>query len=67
MKENGESRGYGYIQFETKEGAEKCIAQANGLLFKEKPVVVEVFKRRTDRTLVRKNIYVRNLPVMPEA
>lgn len=40
--------------------------EANGTMFKKNQVKVEVFKRRTDRVQVRSNLYIRNLPSLPE-
>jgi len=42
------------------------MSEAPGMMLNDKKVEVEVFKRRTDRVQVRKNIYIRNLPIMPE-
>ena len=40
---NGQSLGYGYVQFKTKEMAENCIKLANGKKFRDRDVTVEKF------------------------
>jgi polyadenylate-binding protein len=61
----GQSRGFGYVHFETEESAAKAIEETNGHMIAGKPVYVGLFERRTERTTaVNKftNVYVKNLP-----
>ena len=43
------SKGYGYVQFEEEEAAERAIQRLNGLLFDDKKVFVGHFKSRKER------------------
>lgn len=47
--EEGNSRGYGFVHFETEEGAEKAIAKVNGMLLNDKQVFVGRFVPRQER------------------
>jgi len=61
----GQSRGFGYVHFETEESAAKAIEEVNGHTIAGKQVYVGHFERRTERTTaVNKftNLYVKNLP-----
>jgi polyadenylate-binding protein len=61
----GQSRGFGYVHFETEESAAKAIDEVNGHTIAGKQVYVGHFERRTERTTaVNKftNVYVKNLP-----
>jgi len=64
--QNGDSLGYGYVQFATKEQAEQVKAELNGTKFGENDIVIESFKHRTQRenygTENKCNIYVKNMP-----
>ncbi|XP_005880891.2 PREDICTED: polyadenylate-binding protein 1 [Myotis brandtii] len=64
--ENG-SKGHGFVHFETREAAEKAIAEMNGTLVKERKVFVGQFKRPNQREAERRlkveeytNVYVKN-------
>lgn len=62
---NGVCKGYGYLQYETKEGAEKAIAQANGKEFNGSKIEVMHFHPRSARGVeVGKynNLYVKCFP-----
>jgi polyadenylate-binding protein len=61
----GQSRGFGYVHFETEESATKAIGDVNGHLINGKPVYVGKFERRTERTTGASkftNVYVKNVP-----
>ena len=62
MDENGESLGYGYIQFESKESAEKCINDGNSVKIKDKLITVSPFLNAKNREDCRINLYIKNLP-----
>ena len=47
--EEGRSRGYGFVHFETEEAALKAIAKVNGMLLNEKQVFVGRFVPRKER------------------
>ncbi|XP_022992674.1 polyadenylate-binding protein 3-like [Cucurbita maxima] len=63
---NGQSKGYGFVQFVTKEAAESAILKLNGMLLNDKQVYVGQFIRRQERMrangLLFTNVYVKNLP-----
>lgn len=66
--ENGQTRGYGYVHFETADAAEKAIANVNGKLLAGKKVFVAHHVSRKERDSkweeLRKNftnVYVKNL------
>lgn len=67
MDEKGESKGHGYIQYETKEQAENAVARVNGMLIKDKKVFVGPFISRAERDSMLNsdqtytNIYVKNV------
>uniref|UniRef100_A0A7N0TNG3 Polyadenylate-binding protein n=1 Tax=Kalanchoe fedtschenkoi TaxID=63787 RepID=A0A7N0TNG3_KALFE len=62
----GQSKGYGFVQFDNEESAQKAIEQLNGMLLNEKQVYVGPFKRKQEREAnVDKskfnNVFVKNL------
>merc|ERR1711976_1102334 len=64
-----ESKGYGFVHFETEEAAQKAIEKVNGKLLKEKKVYVGRFKSRNerireygDRAKQFTNVFIKNLP-----
>jgi len=62
----GESKGHGFVQFETEESAKKAIENLNGMLLNDKQVYVGPFVRKEDRKSVSSeekfnNIFVKNL------
>ncbi|XP_017697610.2 polyadenylate-binding protein 2-like [Phoenix dactylifera] len=64
---NGQSKGYGFVQFEHEDAARKAIGQLNGMLINEKQVYVGFFIRRQEREPANGspkffNVYVKNLP-----
>lgn len=63
---NGQSRGYGFVQFENEDGANNAIKQLNGMLINDKQVYVGLFVRRQERATPNvsqkfTNVYVKNL------
>lgn len=62
---NGESRGYGFVHFETDEAARKAIEKVNGMIMAGKKVYVGPFLKRTDRPQDAQkmftNVYIKNL------
>lgn len=62
--ENGESKGYGFVHFETEEAANMAIEKVNGMLLNDKKVFVGKFiprkerERETGKTF--NNVYVKN-------
>jgi polyadenylate-binding protein len=66
LDKNNESKGYGYIQYETLESAEKAIKEVDGKMMKGKIVYVGPFVSRKERVMSEKektftNVYVKNL------
>ncbi|XP_047325343.1 polyadenylate-binding protein 2-like [Impatiens glandulifera] len=63
---SGNSKGYGFVQFESDEAAQKAIEQLNGMLLDDKQVYVGYFVRKQEREIVISqtkfnNVYVKNL------
>lgn len=64
--ENGESRGFGFVHFETEESAQQAINQVNGMLLKNKQVYVgkfmskQVRERQSDGLKMFNNVFVKN-------
>jgi len=63
--ENGQSKGFGFVHFETQEAADSAINKVNGMLLADKKVYVGRFMSRNQRTDLsgpRKftNIFVKN-------
>lgn len=63
---SGQSRGYGFVQFESEEAAHNAIGKLNGMLINDKQVYVGHFLRKQERDTVSNktifnNIYVKNL------
>eukprot|EP00601_Ochromonadales_sp_CCMP2298_P004530 CAMPEP_0173176722 /NCGR_PEP_ID=MMETSP1141-20130122/4617_1 /TAXON_ID=483371 /ORGANISM="non described non described, Strain CCMP2298" /LENGTH=612 /DNA_ID=CAMNT_0014099091 /DNA_START=305 /DNA_END=2143 /DNA_ORIENTATION=- len=65
IDENGESKGYGYVHFETAEAAQEAIAQFDGTLIDDVEVHVGLFTKRQDRAGQADwtNLYVKQFPV----
>nr|GEY75298.1 polyadenylate-binding protein 2-like [Tanacetum cinerariifolium] len=62
----GQSKGYGFVQYDSEEGAQKAIEKLNGMLLNDKQVYVGPFLRKQERDqAVDKtkftNVYVKNL------
>nr|XP_016487435.1 PREDICTED: polyadenylate-binding protein 2-like [Nicotiana tabacum] len=63
---NGQSKGYGFVQFDSEEAATSAIAKLNGMLMNDKQVYVGHFLRKQERdSAISKtkfnNVYVKNL------
>ena len=63
---NGQSKGYGFVQFDLEESAQNAIDKLNGMLLNDKQVFVGHFLRKQERdTATSKtkfnNVYVKNL------
>ncbi|KAL6003333.1 hypothetical protein ACLOJK_023556 [Asimina triloba] len=63
---NGQSKGYGFVQFEHEEAAQNAIRRLNGMLINDKQVYVGLFVRRQERDRANgspkfTNVYVKNL------
>jgi len=66
VDENGSSKGYGYVHYETQEAAELAVQNVNGMLMNGKQVFVGPFIPRKDRDTVNPeatftNVFVKNL------
>ena len=46
MTDNGESKGYGFIQFTEKHDYEKCLREMDGYIIKGKPIIVRERKKK---------------------
>ncbi|XP_002510185.2 polyadenylate-binding protein 2 [Ricinus communis] len=62
---SGQSRGYGFVQFDNEEAAQNAIDKLNGMLLNDKQVYVGHFLRRHERDSASNkkfnNVYVKNL------
>jgi polyadenylate-binding protein len=59
----GQSLGYGYVQFEKPEDAARAVTTFNGTTLKETQLQVGAFLPKDKRTVtMKRNIYVKNLP-----
>ncbi|KAJ9523909.1 hypothetical protein QJQ45_022343 [Haematococcus lacustris] len=61
---NGQSRGYGFVRFETEEAAQLAISELNGMMIKGKIVYVGIFQKRDDRPTGNDqytSVYIKNL------
>lgn len=61
----GNSKGYGFVQYEKQEDADEAITKVNGMLMADRQVFVGPFVRRQDRDVTGEkafnNVYVKNL------
>jgi polyadenylate-binding protein len=64
-RQTGESKGYGFVHFETQEGAQQAIKNLNGNLISGKKVTVGAFVKRDERQSVQQwtNLFVKNIPL----
>ncbi|KAL9359593.1 hypothetical protein Peur_047716 [Populus x canadensis] len=63
---SGQSKGYGFVQFDSEEAAQNAIDKLNGMLINDKQVYVGRFLRKQERdsapsNIKFNNIYVKNL------
>ncbi|XAR69680.1 hypothetical protein NMG60_11001372 [Bertholletia excelsa] len=66
MSDDGRSRGYGFVQFESEESANAAIEKLNGLSIGGKQIYVGSFVKKSDRVLPNPdakytNLYVKNM------
>ncbi|CAN8257915.1 unnamed protein product [Cochlearia groenlandica] len=66
LDSSGESKGYGFVQYEAEESAQKATSQLNGMLLNDKQVYVGPFLRSQERDSTANltkftNVYVKNL------
>nr|XP_025635032.1 polyadenylate-binding protein 7-like isoform X4 [Arachis hypogaea]XP_025663823.1 polyadenylate-binding protein 7-like isoform X4 [Arachis hypogaea] len=66
MSEDGKSKGYGFVQFESEESANAAIEKLNGITVKDKQIYVGNFVKKSERILPDPeakytNIYIKNL------
>ena len=66
LDDKGESKGYGFVHYETEEMAERAILKVNGMMVGSQKVFVGPFipkkERVANRTSNFTNIYVKNIP-----
>uniref|UniRef100_A0A6U3DAI6 PABP n=1 Tax=Entomoneis paludosa TaxID=265537 RepID=A0A6U3DAI6_9STRA len=64
-REDGKSKGYGYVHYETAEAANAAIDKLDGMLIDGQEVQVGHFMRRNDRPDINSwtNIYIKNIPL----
>ena len=63
MDEHGESRGYGYVQYDNKESADKCIAGIKNLELHGNKLDIQSFTKKNERGEAQdNNLYMKNLP-----
>lgn len=61
--DTGDSRGFGFVQYQTQEEADFAITKVNGNKIMDKKVTVTQFKHATDRPSSKfSNVFVKNLP-----
>ncbi|KAL3538857.1 hypothetical protein ACH5RR_002223 [Cinchona calisaya] len=63
---SGQSRGYGFVQYDSDEAAQKAIEKLNGMLLNDKQVYVGPFLRKQERDMALDktkftNVFVKNL------
>lgn len=63
---SGQSKGYGFVQFDSEEAAQNAIDKLNGMLINDKQVYVGHFLRKQDRdgalySIKFNNVFVKNL------
>jgi polyadenylate-binding protein len=67
MDGNMQSKGYGFVHYETEEGAQEAIQKVNGMMLSGKKVFVGKFERRSERPgaggAKYTNVYVKNIPL----
>lgn len=66
-EENGTSKGYGFVHYESQDQADKAIAKVNGMMLKGQQVYVGRFIPKKERMKDREaqeftNVYIKNLP-----
>ncbi|XP_028053264.1 polyadenylate-binding protein 2-like [Camellia sinensis] len=64
--DSGQSKGYGFVLYDSEEGRQSAIEKLNGIVLNGKPVYVEPFCHKNEREMLLEkakgtNLYVRNL------
>jgi RNA recognition motif-containing protein len=59
---SGNSLGYGYVQFDRKDSADRAITQANNTKLKDLIIQVQPFVSKSNRVDPKNNLYIKNLP-----
>lgn len=64
--QSGQSKGYGFVQFDSEDSAQSAIDKLNGMLLNDKPVFVGHFLRKQERDTTSNkvkfnNVFVKNL------
>ncbi|CAL5378917.1 unnamed protein product [Camellia sinensis] len=64
--DSGQSKGYGFVLYDSEEGGRSAIEKLNGIVLNGKPVYVEPFCHKNEREMLLEkakgtNLYVRNL------
>jgi hydroxyethylthiazole kinase-like uncharacterized protein yjeF len=54
----GQSKGYGFVQFDTEEGAQSAIGHVNGMLLNDKQVYIGPFQKRNERATAATTTHV---------
>lgn len=60
--ENGHSLGYAYVQYETEDAAQRAVAALNNTEKWGNTIIAEIFVPSKQRTLAKKNLYIKNFP-----
>lgn len=67
MDSNMQSKGYGFVHYESEEGAHEAIVKVNGMMLSGKKVFVGKFERRSERPGAGgakfTNVYAKNIPL----
>lgn len=58
---SGQSKGYGFVQYDNEESSETAMAKLNGMLINDKKIDIKRYVR-SQRSNTFQNIYVKNLP-----
>ncbi|RLN11588.1 hypothetical protein C2845_PM09G17350 [Panicum miliaceum] len=58
----GQSKGYGFVQYESEESAQDAINRLNGMLAEDRKIFVGLHMRRQNREAKFTNVYIKNLP-----
>ncbi|KAI3989781.1 hypothetical protein MKX01_040751 [Papaver californicum] len=66
MSQDGKSKGYGFVQFESEESANEALEKLNGSIVEGKQIYVATFVKKSDRALPSPdsnytNLYMKNL------
>ena len=62
VSNENKSLGYGYVQFELKDSAEKCLKNEKELYIDQNQINVSRFVPRSNRENIKNNLFVKGLP-----